>query len=125
MRFVGELELEHAFVAGLEPSGEVELEQADLDFRLKPAVNLRAGMLLAPVGIITSGTSRRRSSVSSGRSSTGSSRRRGSMRGREHGTVGAGWQVSRVCDGAARRHQNHGGRGTARSHAKGLRVERS
>jgi hypothetical protein len=52
LRFVGELELEHAFVAGLEPSGEVELEQAYLDFRLKPAVNLRAGMLLAPVGII-------------------------------------------------------------------------
>ena len=52
LRFVGELELEHAFVSGLEPSGEVELEQAYLDFRVKPALNFRAGMLLAPVGII-------------------------------------------------------------------------
>jgi hypothetical protein len=52
LRFVGELELEHAFVEGLEQSGELELEQAYLDFRLKPALNFRAGMLLAPVGII-------------------------------------------------------------------------
>src|SRR4051812_10796665 len=52
IRFVGELELEHAFVSGLEPSGEVELEQAYLDFKVKPRLNLRAGMLLAPVGII-------------------------------------------------------------------------
>jgi hypothetical protein len=52
LRFVGELELEHAFVSGLEPSGEVELEQAYLDFKVKPELNLRAGMLLAPVGII-------------------------------------------------------------------------
>ena len=39
-------------VEGLEESGELELEQAYLDFRVKPAFNLRAGMLLAPVGII-------------------------------------------------------------------------
>jgi len=52
LRFVGELELEHGFVSGLEASGEVELEQAYLDFRLKPELNFRAGMLLAPVGII-------------------------------------------------------------------------
>jgi hypothetical protein len=52
LRFVGELELEHAFVAGLEPSGELELEQAYLDFKVNPAFNIRAGMLLAPVGII-------------------------------------------------------------------------
>jgi len=52
IRFVGELELEHAFVAGLEASGEVELEQAYLDFKVKPRLNLRAGMLLTPVGII-------------------------------------------------------------------------
>jgi hypothetical protein len=52
IRFIGELELEHALVEGLEESGELELEQAYLDFRLKPALNLRAGMLLAPVGII-------------------------------------------------------------------------
>ncbi len=52
LRFVGELELEHAFVEGLEPSGELELEQAYLDFKVNPAFNIRAGMLLAPVGII-------------------------------------------------------------------------
>src|SRR2546428_5496913 len=52
LRFVGELEVEHGFVSGLEASGEVELEQAYLDFRLKPELNFRAGMVLAPVGII-------------------------------------------------------------------------
>jgi hypothetical protein len=52
LRFVGELELEHALVAGLEPSGELELEQAYLDFKVNPAFNIRAGMVLAPVGII-------------------------------------------------------------------------
>ncbi len=52
LRFIGELEVEHGFVEGLEESGELELEQAYLDFRVNPAFNLRAGMLLAPVGII-------------------------------------------------------------------------
>jgi hypothetical protein len=52
LRFVGELELEHAFVEGLEESGELELEQAYVDFLLSRAVNLRAGMVLMPVGII-------------------------------------------------------------------------
>jgi hypothetical protein len=52
LRFVGEIELEHAFVEGLEESGELELEQAYLDFLLSRRVNLRAGMLLMPIGII-------------------------------------------------------------------------
>jgi hypothetical protein len=52
IRFVGELEVEHAVVEGLEEGGELELEQAYLDFLLKPALNFRAGMLLVPVGII-------------------------------------------------------------------------
>jgi hypothetical protein len=52
LRFVGELELEHAFVEGLEEAGEVELEQAYIDVLIKPAFNVRAGMLLVPVGII-------------------------------------------------------------------------
>jgi len=52
LRFIGELELEHALVEGLEESGELELEQAYLDFRVNRMLNLRAGMLLAPVGII-------------------------------------------------------------------------
>jgi hypothetical protein len=52
LRFVGEVELEHAFVEGLEDAGELELEQAYIDVLIRPALNLRAGMLLAPVGII-------------------------------------------------------------------------
>ncbi|OFW04418.1 MAG: hypothetical protein A3I61_11410 [Acidobacteria bacterium RIFCSPLOWO2_02_FULL_68_18] len=52
LRFVGELELEHAFVEGLEEGGELELEQAYIDFLLSRAMNVRAGMLLMPVGII-------------------------------------------------------------------------
>src|SRR5687767_12232133 len=52
LRFVGELEVEHAFVEGLEEAGELELEQAYIDVLLKPSFNLRAGMLLVPVGII-------------------------------------------------------------------------
>lgn len=52
IRFVSELELEHAFVEGLEESGELELEQAYVDFLLSRGFNLRAGMLLMPVGII-------------------------------------------------------------------------
>jgi hypothetical protein len=52
IRFVGELELEHGFVEGLEEAGELELEQAYIDFLLTRGFNLRAGMLLAPIGII-------------------------------------------------------------------------
>jgi hypothetical protein len=52
LRFVGELELEHALVEGLEEAGELELEQAYLDVLVTPALNVRAGMLLVPVGIV-------------------------------------------------------------------------
>jgi hypothetical protein len=52
LRFVGEIELEHALVEGLEEAGELELEQAYLDFHLTRAFNLRAGMVLMPIGII-------------------------------------------------------------------------
>ena len=52
IRFVGELELEHAFVEGLEEAGELELEQAYLDFLLSRSFNVRAGMMLVPLGII-------------------------------------------------------------------------
>ena len=52
IRFVGELELEHALVEGLEAAGELELEQAYLDFLITRAFNVRAGMVLVPVGII-------------------------------------------------------------------------
>ena len=52
IRFVGELELEHAFVEGLEEAGELELEQAYVDFLLSRPLNVRAGMVLVPIGII-------------------------------------------------------------------------
>jgi hypothetical protein len=52
IRFVGELELEHALVEGLEEKGELELEQAYLDFLITREFNVRAGMLLVPMGII-------------------------------------------------------------------------
>jgi hypothetical protein len=52
IRFIGELELEHALVEGLEEAGELELEQAYIDFLITRAFNLRAGMLLTPMGII-------------------------------------------------------------------------
>jgi DtxR family Mn-dependent transcriptional regulator len=52
VRFVGELELEHAVVEGLEEKGELELEQAYLDFLLARSFNVRAGMMLMPIGII-------------------------------------------------------------------------
>lgn len=52
IRFTGELELEHAFVEGLEEAGELELEQAHIDFLISRAFNVRAGMMLVPVGIL-------------------------------------------------------------------------
>ena len=52
IKFWSELELEHALVEGEEEKGEVALEQAYLDFLLKPSFNVRAGMLLTPMGII-------------------------------------------------------------------------
>ncbi|MEQ1756941.1 MAG: hypothetical protein ABL986_01395 [Vicinamibacterales bacterium] len=52
IRFVGELELEHALVEGLEDAGELELEQAYIDFLLHRSLNVRAGMMLMPMGII-------------------------------------------------------------------------
>lgn len=52
LRFISEIELEHGFVEGLEDAGELELEQAYLDFLLSRRISVRAGMLLMPVGII-------------------------------------------------------------------------
>jgi hypothetical protein len=52
IRFVSELELEHALVEGLREAGELELEQAYVDFLLSRRFNVRAGMLLMPIGII-------------------------------------------------------------------------
>ena len=52
LRFVGELEVEHAIVEGLEDAGELELEQAYVDVLIRPSFNVRAGMMLVPVGIL-------------------------------------------------------------------------
>jgi hypothetical protein len=52
IRFVSELELEHALVEGQVDAGELELEQAYVDFLLSRRFNVRAGMMLMPVGII-------------------------------------------------------------------------
>ena len=52
IQFWSELELEHALVEGGEHSGELELEQAYLDFRIKPWLNVRSGIMLTPVGLI-------------------------------------------------------------------------
>ena len=51
IKFTSELEVEHSFVEGGEESGEVELEQAYLDFLLNEKFNVRAGVLLMPIGI--------------------------------------------------------------------------
>jgi hypothetical protein len=52
IRFVSELEVEHAIVEGGDEKGELELEQAYLDFLIDRRFNIRAGQLLVPVGII-------------------------------------------------------------------------
>ena len=44
--------LEHALVEGGEEKGELELEQAYLDFLIDRRFNIRAGQLLVPMGII-------------------------------------------------------------------------
>jgi hypothetical protein len=52
IKFWSELELEHSLVEGGEELGEVALEQAYLDLLIKPWLNVRAGMILSPVGIV-------------------------------------------------------------------------
>jgi hypothetical protein len=47
-----ELEVEDTKVEGGKDGGEVALEQAYLDYTFSPTFTLRAGLLLAPVGII-------------------------------------------------------------------------
>jgi len=51
IRFFSELELEHS-IAGDGKGGEVELEQAYIDFDLNDQHTARAGLFLLPVGII-------------------------------------------------------------------------
>jgi len=52
IRFYSELEIEHAFIKGGSTSnGEVELEQAFVDFHVNPGLAIRAGIVLVPMGI--------------------------------------------------------------------------
>lgn len=53
-RFYSEFELEHALVAdsGGDTPGEVELEQAFVEFDLRPGLHARAGVFLTPVGVL-------------------------------------------------------------------------
>ena len=51
IRFVSEVELEHSVSGGDEP-GEVELEQAYIDFDLADTHTARAGLFLMPVGLL-------------------------------------------------------------------------
>ncbi len=52
LKFWSEVEIEHAFVEGAEESGEVAIEQAYVDLMLHRRANVRAGMVLVPVGIV-------------------------------------------------------------------------
>ena len=52
VRFQSELELEHSFVEGGEASGEIELEQAYLNFDLTDTLSSKAGLFLIPAGIL-------------------------------------------------------------------------
>ena len=51
LRFVSELEFEHALIGGDAP-GAVELEQAYLEYDLTSDFQVRAGLFLVPVGLI-------------------------------------------------------------------------
>jgi len=53
-RFYSEVELEHAFAAdsGGNTPGEIELEQAFVEFDLKPDLHARAGVFLLPIGML-------------------------------------------------------------------------
>lgn len=51
MRFYSELELEHAFAGDGKP-GEVELEQAYIEYDIRDNLQTRGGLFLMPVGIL-------------------------------------------------------------------------
>jgi hypothetical protein len=52
LAFRSELEVEDAKIEGGDPGGEVALEQLYLDYMLSPALTMRAGLVLPPVGIV-------------------------------------------------------------------------
>ena len=51
IRFFSELELEHS-IAGEGKAGEIELEQAYVEFDLSQTMNAKGGLFLVPVGIV-------------------------------------------------------------------------
>jgi hypothetical protein len=51
LSFNSELEIEHA-IASAEDQGEVEIEQAYLNYRFSDAVNVKGGLFLIPLGIL-------------------------------------------------------------------------
>jgi len=51
LSFNSELEIEHA-IASAEDDGEVEMEQAYLNYRFSDAVNVKGGLFLIPLGIL-------------------------------------------------------------------------
>jgi len=51
LSFNSELEIEHA-IASAEDQGEVEMEQAYLNYRFSDAVNVKGGLFLIPLGIL-------------------------------------------------------------------------
>jgi hypothetical protein len=52
LSLVSELEVEHAVTSGGGDPGEVALEQAYLNYRFSPAVNVKAGLFLLPFGFL-------------------------------------------------------------------------
>jgi hypothetical protein len=52
LAFQSELEVEDAKIESGAPGGEVGIEQAYLDYRLKDWLTVRTGLILAPIGII-------------------------------------------------------------------------
>ncbi len=52
IRLVSELEFEHGFFENGEGNGELAMEQAYLQFRFADSANLRAGLVLLPLGLL-------------------------------------------------------------------------
>lgn len=52
IRLVSELEFEHGFFENGEGHGELAMEQAYLQFKVAQSVNVRAGLMLLPMGLI-------------------------------------------------------------------------
>ena len=126
IRFVSEVEIEHALVEGGEEKGELELEQAYVDFLLSRRFNVRAGMMLMPIGIINERHEppvylRRRAAVRGHRDRPHHMVRDRSRHPRRGRTRLA---LPRVRDGPAQRRGVQRGRGHPRRQAEGVAGQR-